>query len=76
MIWEYTKATGNYEKQWIDSMDMEMKFWENNRTIAIGTHKLFLYKVFSYIKFLWFKNMNSSNYVNVNNYIHVSSWIM
>ncbi|CAA94130.2 Trehalase [Caenorhabditis elegans] len=44
MIWEYTKATGNYEKQWIDSMDMEMKFWENNRTIAIGTHKLFLYK--------------------------------
>ncbi|CAO4387366.1 unnamed protein product [Caenorhabditis nigoni] len=47
MVWEYTKATGTYDKKWLDSMKMEMEFWEKNRTIEVDGHILFAYKTLS-----------------------------
>lgn len=47
MVWEYTKATGTYDKKWLDSMDMEIKFWEKNRTVEVESHTLFTYRTLS-----------------------------
>ncbi|KAF1749248.1 hypothetical protein GCK72_025715 [Caenorhabditis remanei] len=47
MIWEYTKATSTFDKKWMESMEMEMSFWEKNRTIEVEGQTLFAYRTLS-----------------------------